>query len=146
MGLFMPFLKSRIGRSLITTNNYGAVVKHIEPKHLNDIPIPNPPPILKQEIHNLVEESFNLRDDSNELMDEAQVLLKAALQLPDIEDLQERAEQFNKTAGVLNYSVLSSELTNRLDGSYYVPIVKVIEQELAKMARGNPQCGRHPNK
>ena len=134
-GYIYTYLKSKVGRLLVTTNNYGAVVKHIEPEHLNDIPIPNPPPTLKQEIHNLVEESFNLRDDSNELMDEAQVLLKAALQLPDIEDLQERAEQFNKTAGVLNYSVPSSELTNRLDGSYYVPIVKVIEQELAKMAR-----------
>ena len=68
-------------------------------------------------------------------MDEAQDLLKEALQLPDIEALQERADQFDKTAGVLNYSVPSSELIDRLDGSYYVPIVKVIEQEIAKTAR-----------
>ena len=134
-GYIYTYLKSRIGRFLITTNNYGAVVKHIEPKHLNDIPIPNPLPILKQVIHNLVEESFSLRDESNELMDEAQGLLKEALQLPNIEELQEQAEQFDKTADVLNYSVPSSELINRLDGSYYVPIVKVIEQEIAKTAR-----------
>ncbi len=134
-GFIYAFLKSRIGRLLIETNNYGAVVKHIEPEHLNDIPIPNPPPILKQEIHNLVEESFSLRDESNELMDEAQVLLKEVLQLPDIENLQERAEQFDKTAGVLNYSVPSSELIDRLDGSYYVPIVKAIEQHIEKTAR-----------
>ena len=68
-------------------------------------------------------------------MDEAQGLLKEALQLPNIEELQEQAEQFDKTADVLNYSVPSSELINRLDGSYYVPIVKVIEQEIAKTAR-----------
>ena len=68
-------------------------------------------------------------------MDEAQALLKEALQLPDIEELQERADQFDKTAGVLNYSVPSSKLIDRLDGSYYVPIVKVIEQEIAKTAR-----------
>ncbi len=104
-------------------------------KHLNDIPVPNPPSIFKQVIHNLIEESFSLRDESNELMDEVQILLKEALQLPDIEDLQERAEQFDKTVGVLNYSVPSSELTNRLDGSYHVPIVKTIEQEIAKRAR-----------
>ena len=134
-GFIYAFLKSKIGRLLITTNNYGAVIKHIESKHLNDIPVPNPPSILKQVIHNLIEESFSLRDESNELMDEAQILLQEALQLPDIEDLQERAEQFDKTGGVLNYSVLSSELTDRLDGSYYVPIVKVIEQEIAKTAR-----------
>ena len=134
-GFIYAFLKSKIGRLLITTNNYGAVIKHVESKHLNDIPVPNPPSILKQEIHNLIEESFSLRDESNELMDEAQILLQEALQLPDIEDLQERVEQFDKTGGVLNYSVPSSELTGRLDGSYYVPIVKVIEQEIAKIAR-----------
>ena len=134
-GYIYTYLKSRIGRLLIETNNYGAVIEHIEPEHLNHIPVPNPSPILKQEIHNLIEESFKLRDESNELMDEAQALLKEALQLPDIEELQERAEQFDKTAGVLNYSVPSSELIDRLDGSYHVPIVKVIEQHIAKTSR-----------
>lgn len=134
-GFIYAFLKSRIGRLLITTNNYGAVVKHIEPEHLNNIPIPDPSPSIKQVIHNLVEESFQLRDESNELMDEAQDLLKEVLQLPAIEALQEQAEQFDKTADVLNYSVSSSELIDRLDGSYYVPIVKVIEREIAKTAR-----------
>ncbi|MYG07747.1 hypothetical protein F4167_14250 [Candidatus Poribacteria bacterium] len=68
-------------------------------------------------------------------MDEAQMLLKTALQLPSIEALQEQSEQFDKTAGVLNYSVSSSEVIDRLDGSYYVPIVKVIERHIAKTAR-----------
>ena len=67
-------------------------------------------------------------------MDEAQALLKQSLQLPNIEELQKRVKQFDKTAGVLNYSVPSSELIDRLDGSYYIPIVKVIEQEITKMA------------
>ena len=134
-GYIYTYLKSKVGRLLITTNNYGAVVKHIEPEHLTHIPIPNPPSILKQEIHNLIEESFKLRDESNELMAEAQVLLKETLQLPNIEELQERAKQFDRATSVLNYSVPSSELIDRLDGSYYTPIVKVIEQEIAKTAR-----------
>ena len=134
-GYLFTYLKSKIGRLLVTTNSYGAVVKHIEPEHLDDIPIPNPPSALKQEIHNLIEESFSLRDDSNKLMDEAQISLKAALQLPDIENLQERAEQFNKTVEVLNYSVPLGKLMDRLDGSYHVPIVQTIEQEIAKTAK-----------
>ena len=134
-GYIYAYLRSRIGRLLVSTNNYGAVVKHIEPKHLNNIPIPNPPAILKLEIHNLVEESFRLRDESNELMDEAQVQLKEALQLPAVDDLQEQAVQFNNTAGVLNYSVPLRDLCNRLDGSYHVPIVHVIERHLDKTAK-----------
>ena len=135
-GYVYAFLKSKKGRVLVESNIFGAVISQVEPEHLNHIPIPNPPPILKQAIHSLIEESFySLRDESNELMDDAQALLKEALQLPDIEDLQEQAEQFDKTANVLNYSVPSSDLINRLDGSYHVPIVKVIEQEIAKTAR-----------
>ena len=132
-GFIYAFLKSRIGISIINTNNYGAVIKHIEPEHLNHIPIPNPPPILKQTIHDLVEKSFKLRDESNELMDEAQALLKEALQLPDVEELQ--SEQVDQEAGMLHYSVPLSELGNRLDASYHVPIVQAIEQHLQKTAK-----------
>lgn len=142
-GYVYAYLKSKVGRLLIETNNYGAVISHIEPEHLNGIPIPNPPPILKQEIHNLVEESFRLRDESNELMDEAQALLKDALQLPDIERLQAKAKQFEKNAGILNYPVSLSELDNRLDGSYHVPIVLAIEQHLEKTAKEVIKIGDH---
>ena len=140
-GYIYAYLKSRIGRLLVETNNYGAVVKHIEPMHLNSVQIPNPAANLKKEIHNLVEESFKLRDESNELMDAAQDMLKKALQLPSIEVLHEQAEQFDVKADVLNYSVPLSEIANRLDGSYYVPDVDVIEQHIAKTAREIVKAG-----
>ena len=140
-GFIYAFLKSKTGFSIVNTNNYGAVIEHIEPENLNHIPIPNPPSTLKQEIHDLIEESFKLRDESNELMDAAQILLKTALQLPSIEAFHERSEQFDKMASILNYSVSSSEVVDRLDGSYYVPIVKAIEQHIAKTAREVAKVG-----
>ena len=143
-GFIYAFLKSKTGFSIMNTNNYGAVIQHIEPEHLNHIPVPNPPPILKQKIHDLIEASFRLRDESNELMDEAQILLKTALQLPSIGAFHERAEQFDNMASVLNYSVSSSEVVDRLDGSYYVPIVGAIERHIAKTAREVVKVGdRH---
>ena len=63
----------------------------------------------------MIEESFRLRDESNDLMDEAQILLKTALQLPSIGAFHERAEEFDKMASVLNYSVSSSEVIDRLE-------------------------------
>ncbi|MDM8556026.1 hypothetical protein QUF75_14975 [Desulfococcaceae bacterium HSG7] len=134
-GYIYAYLKSKTGRLLIETNNYGAVISHIEPVHLNNIPIPNPHPILKQQIHNLIKESFRLRDESNELLDEAQLLLKEALQLPDIEKPQAKVKQFDNKANFLNYPVKLSDLENRLDGSYHVPIVKMIEQHLQENAK-----------
>lgn len=68
-------------------------------------------------------------------MDESQSLLKQAFHLPDIEVLQGKAKQFDKKAGLLNYSVTLSELNNRLDGSYHVPIVKAIEKHFKKHAK-----------
>ena len=134
-GYIYAYLKSRMGRLLVETNNYGAVVKHIEPEHLNHIPIPNPPSILKQQIHNLIDESFKLRDRSNELMDSAQALLKNALRLPGIKELRAQTKQFDDSAGVLSFSVPISDLRNRLDGSYHVPIVQVIERLLDETAK-----------
>ena len=134
-GYVYTFLKSKIGRLLVNINNYGAVVEHIEPEHLNHIPIPDPPSLLKQTIHNLIEESFELRDDSNDLMDEAQTLLQGALNLPPIKKLQAQVKQIDQKADMLNFSVPASELNNRLDGSYHVPIVRNIERHLEKTAK-----------
>ena len=134
-GYIYTYLKSYIGNLLVQTNNYGAVIKHIEPKHLNDIPIPNPPPILKQEIHNLIEESFKLRDESNDLIDEAQSLLKEALKLPNIEKLQGKSELFDKKASFSSYSMPLRKLDNRLDSSYHISIVQTIEKHLRKFAK-----------
>ena len=134
-GFVYAFLKSHIGRILITTNNYGAVTKHIEPHHLNETPIPNPPPIIKQTIHSLIEQSFAFRDASNELMDEAQALLQQALRLPDMETLRGKAKRFDRRAGIDHYSVPLSVLDNRFDGSYHVPIVQTIERHVRKFAQ-----------
>ena len=134
-GFIYAFLKSRTGQALIAARNYGAVIQHINPEHLYEMQVPNPPSELKQEIHDLIEESFKLRDESNDLMDAARATLQTALQLPTIDILSERAEQFDKTAKVLNWTVSSSEVIDRLDGSYYVPIVKSIEQHIARTAR-----------
>lgn len=134
-GYIYAYLKSKTGFTIINTNNYGAVIDHIEPEHLNNIPIPDPSPILKQKIHDLIEESFKLRDESNELIDESQLLLKDALKLHDIETLQEKSRKFDKNASVINYSIPLSKLDNRFDGSYHMPIVQTIEQHLQKNAK-----------
>ena len=136
-GYVYAFLKSKEGRLLVKSNTFGAVINQLEPDQLNNIPIPNPSSAIKQKIHDLIETSFRLRDESNELMDTAQDLLIDELKLPAIDELELMAKtsQFDKTAGVLNYSVPLREVVDRLDGSYYVPIVKVIEQHIAKTAR-----------
>lgn len=133
IGFLYSFLKSKTGFTLVNTNNYGAVVSHIEPDHLADILIPDPSPILKQQIHDLVMSSFRLRDESNALMDESQALLKSALNMPDIDDI--KSTFFDPTADLHNYSISLSSLDGRLEASYHVPIIDSILRLLAANAK-----------
>lgn len=131
-GYIYAFLKTNIGQLLITTNNYGSVVSHIEPEHLSNILIPNPPEELKKEIHNLIVKSYALRDESNDLIDEAENLLINELKLPPIESFEPK--YFDKESDIRNYEVSLSNLNNRFDGSYHIPLVDCIKEHLSKYA------------
>ncbi|MEM1407310.1 MAG: restriction endonuclease subunit S [Bacteroidota bacterium] len=123
-GFIYTYFLTETGQHILQSNNYGAVIKHIEPEHLHNIIIPNAPEALKRRIHNLVIESYELRDQSNDLIDEAENILIQELQLPSIENLQ--VDHFDNLVELRNYSVKLSELSVRLDGSYHVSEAKSI--------------------
>lgn len=132
-GYIYAFLKTDIGQILIKTNIFGSVVNQIEPKHLENILIPNPPEILKKEVHNLIVKSYDLRDESNDLIDEAEKLLIGELKLPPIEDF--KPKYFDKEKDIRNFEVSLSKLNNRFDGSYHIPLVDCIKEHLQKHAQ-----------
>jgi type I restriction enzyme S subunit len=133
IGYVYAFMKTKTGHTLINTNNYGAVVSHIEPEHLRNIPIPNPPNMLKKRIHELVMKSYELRDKSNELLDKAEALLVKELNLPPIDDF--KLEYYNASPKLKNYSVKFSDLSNRFEASYHVPVVKAIINHFKNYAK-----------
>jgi type I restriction enzyme S subunit len=133
LGYTYAYLQTDIGQIILQTNNYGAVVKHIEPEHLESIIIPNASENLKKEIHNLIIESYDLRDESNVLIDKAEVILYEQLKLKSIEEL--KTEYYDNKANFRNYTTKLSDLRFRLDGSYHIPIVKIVEEEIKKHAK-----------
>lgn len=70
-GYLYSYLSSRFGYGLLTQSGYGGVVKHIEPHHIVDLPIPILPIVKQEEIHNLVVEASILRVEANKLLKEA---------------------------------------------------------------------------
>ena len=124
VGYIYAYFCTPIGQQMLQTNNYGAVVQHIEPEHLKNIIIPNAPDPIKRKIHNLVVESYDLRDESNELIDEAEQILYEELQLPPIEQL--KPTYFDKDVDLRNYITKLSGLNLRLDCSYHAPVIKEI--------------------
>lgn len=145
VGYLYAFLKTKVGNALIRTNEYGAVISHIEPEHLDSVPIPIPPPELIKKIHDLVIRSFALRDESNILLDEAEKLLCDALKLPLFEKIF--PDYFDRNADLNNYTVNLSDLDQRFDASYHNPTVAAILHSLWKEAKevttiGDPRISK----
>lgn len=128
LGYVYTFLRSNIGNLVLTTNGYGSVITHLEPEHLASIPIPNAPEEIKKRIHDLIMRSYELRDESNALLDEAEQILIDELKLPPIEEMRDTHDT------VETFSVKLSELNKRADASYHVPVVKAIVKHLKEHA------------
>ena len=132
-GYVYTYLKSKVGNKILLTNSYGAVITHIEPEHLATIPIPDAPKEIKERIHNLIVESFKLRDESNKLIDQATTLLIDELKLPPISEFKQN--NIKNSANVNAFSVKLSNLAGRVDASYHLPIVDKIIEHLKKYAK-----------
>lgn len=132
-GYVYAYLKSKVGNKILLTNSYGAVITHIEPEHLATIPIPDAPKEIKERIHNLIVESFKLRDESNELIDQATALLIDELKLPSISEFKQN--NIKNSANVNAFSVKLSNFAGRVDASYHLPIVNKIVEHLKKYAK-----------
>jgi type I restriction enzyme S subunit len=131
VGYLYAFFKSKTGRRIVESLIHGAVIHQIEPSHLHGIPIPNAPELLKTHIHHTISESFNLRDESNELISLAQTKLQSALSLPSVEELNPPANADN---GLRCFSVAVGNLNHRLEANYHNPLAQAITQHLEQHA------------
>lgn len=145
LGYTYAFFKTSVGLKLLQSNNYGAVIDHIEPEHLSNIPIPNAPDEVKRQIHEAVVASYELRDQSNALIDKARQLLYDALQLPAKPHLSPR--YYAPDAGFRCFSVPFSHLNRRLDASYHLPEADEVLRLISKHAKevttlGDPRISK----
>lgn len=64
-GYLYAFMSSKYGYAILTQGSFGAVIQHIEPDFLYDLPIPLFPETQQKEIHNLIVEASELRVKAN---------------------------------------------------------------------------------
>ena len=60
-GYLYAFLSGRFGVPLVVGGTYGAIVQHIEPAHIADLPVPLAPRSVQEAAHRLVTEAADLR-------------------------------------------------------------------------------------
>ena len=60
-GYLYAFLSSRFGIPVVIGGTYGAIIQHIEPEHIADLPVPLAPETIQDEVHRLVTKAAEMR-------------------------------------------------------------------------------------
>jgi len=131
-GYVYAYLSSWVGRVLMVKDQFGSTVKHLLPFHLENLPVPLVSSVIQRSIHDVVVEAYRLRDDANQLLDQADALLYKELGLPR---LDESAVDYYGAGDVKAFERHSSELNLRLDARYSTPVVELIEDNINRAAK-----------
>ncbi|MGB7531541.1 MAG: restriction endonuclease subunit S [Halobacteriota archaeon] len=131
VGYLYAYLNTWVGQAFLTKDQYGSTVKHIEPHHVATIPIPRIPEI-EEGINQKILEAHRLREEAQELPLKAEEMLHSELGLPEIDE--DDVEYFGGEKGriVKSFEINASELNQRLDASYHLPILKQIKKKLTQ--------------
>lgn len=111
-GYLFAFLSSRYGVPLVVSGTYGAIIQHIEPVHIADLPVPRFATEVERRIHETVAKSAELRSEANRTLQRAIKELLAAAGLSN----------FPAGGAVTPLSVTSvaaSTLQKRCDGLFH---------------------------
>jgi type I restriction enzyme S subunit len=87
-GYLYAFLASRFGEALVKGTVYGSAVKHIEPYHIDGLPVPRFGEAVEKEIHELMESAATLRAASQRGLSDATRDLFETAGLEDLLDLR----------------------------------------------------------
>ncbi len=71
-GFLYAYLSSKFGYGLLTQSGYGGVVQHIEPHHIENLPVPIFPEEKQKQIDQLIGEASELRVKANKLLEESE--------------------------------------------------------------------------
>jgi len=70
-GYVYAFLAGRFGIPLVVGGTYGAIIQHIEPQHVWDLPVPRLGPSIEEECHRLVALAGEQRSTASKLLRDA---------------------------------------------------------------------------
>ena len=111
-GYLYTFLSSRFGIPLVTGFTYGAIVRHIEPEHVADLPVPLAPDAIQEEAHRLVHEAAELRTGASDDLRAVIREIEETAGLPPL-DVSYRAARPDTSL------VKASALEGRMDGLFH---------------------------
>ncbi|MEL7657833.1 MAG: restriction endonuclease subunit S [Bacillota bacterium] len=109
-GYLYSFLSSKYGLPMIIGMTYGAIIQHIEPHHIKDLPVPRLGEI-EIECHNLCSKAAEMRTLANEKLHEASSIINNALGFPSKISIKTRNFSITKAC--------SKETSSRLEATFH---------------------------
>ena len=117
-GYLYAYLSSKFGVSLIVSGTYGAIIQHIEPQHIADLPVPRLGNV-EDETHDLLQRASYAQVESTELQKKAGMLINDICGFP---------KKLASKARIFAYSSANSnEVLRRLDATFHNPVAKQAE-------------------
>lgn len=111
-GYLYAFFKSKFGLPIILSGTYGAIIKHIEAEHIQDMPVPRLTEVKESKIDQLIRRSYQLRDTYQEKLNEATKLLFERAGLQELEPHEWHLDDSDKGFVASNVSYRSLRAWN----------------------------------
>lgn len=111
-GYLYAYLSSKFGVPIVVGGTYGAIIQHIEPEHIANLPVPRLGAAFETKVHGLVERAAQLRSEAAQLLIDATAELEKVAKLPHLE-VPPSPTPFDAGA------VSSAALQVRLDGFFH---------------------------
>ena len=111
-GYLYAYLCSRFGVPHIVSGTYGAIIQHIEPQHIADLPVPRLSAVEDQ-AHELIQQAADKRVEASRIVSEAIELLGTVAGLQKIN--ANKVDGIPFSAGAIS----SSSIIERMDGAFH---------------------------
>ncbi len=117
-GYLYAFLSSRYGVPLVVSGTYGAIIQHIEPEHIAELPVPRFGPVFEQEVAQLIDAAAAERVAASKHRRAALELFQAKI-------------GWSRHADSIARAPMASALLGRMDAFHYAPRVETGRASLA---------------
>ncbi len=125
-GYLFAYLCSRFGVPMIASGTYGAIIQHIEPQHIADLPVPRLG-AMEEQAHDLIQEAADLRVAAADLLKTAGRVVNEQFGFPEKLALSHR---------VFSCSLASSSLVlKRLEATFHDAVAQESDRLIAGVHR-----------
>lgn len=124
-GYLYAYLSSKFGVPLIISGTYGAIIRHIEPHHVADLPVPRLGKVENQ-AHELVQQAADLRTNASEIIANAIELFEERAGLPNLS--KERPTQISFDVGAVSSNLLVSRIDALFHSQYHGEVIRALKK------------------